>query len=80
VARKYLEEVVAMCKSRGLKVSSTLLENRSAVEAIVNYAAAQKIDLVVIGTRGLSGFKKLLLGNVSAGVVNHAHCQVLVVR
>jgi len=30
--------------------------------------------------RGLSGFKKLVIGRVSSGVVSHAHCPVLVVR
>jgi nucleotide-binding universal stress UspA family protein len=33
-----------------------------------------------MGTRGRTGFKKLLLGSVAAGVVNFAHCPVLVIR
>jgi nucleotide-binding universal stress UspA family protein len=35
---------------------------------IVNYAERENIDLIVIGTRGRSGFTKLLLGNVALGV------------
>src|SRR5215831_9923722 len=38
------------------------------------------IDLIVIGTRGRSGFKKLLLGSVASHVVTYAHCPVLVVK
>jgi nucleotide-binding universal stress UspA family protein len=37
-------------------------------------------DLIVIGSRGLSGMKRLLMGSVSESVVRHAHCPVLVVR
>jgi nucleotide-binding universal stress UspA family protein len=40
---------------------------------------AQRV-LVVIGSRGLSGLKRALMGSVSEGVVHHAHCPVLVVR
>jgi nucleotide-binding universal stress UspA family protein len=52
----------------------------STVETIVQIASEKNIDLIVIGTRGLGGFKRLLLGSVSGGVVTHAHCNVLVVR
>lgn len=39
-----------------------------------------KIDLIVIGSRGLGGFAKLLQGSVSNKVSNHARCSVLIVR
>jgi len=39
-----------------------------------------EVDLVVIGSRGLSGARRALLGSVSDSVVRHAHCSVLVVR
>ena len=47
---------------------------------IANYAENTGIDLVVVGTRGRSGFKRLLLGSVAADVVTYAHCPVLVVK
>jgi len=48
--------------------------------AIVDYAERENIDLIVIGSRGRSGFKKMLLGSVASDVVTYAHCPVLVVK
>jgi nucleotide-binding universal stress UspA family protein len=52
----------------------------SAEGAIVSYADKENIDLIVIGTRGRSGFSKKLLGSVALGVVTHASCPVIVVK
>ncbi|HUO42750.1 MAG TPA: universal stress protein [Methylomirabilota bacterium] len=72
---------VLLAKSHGVKATGKIVKYApSVVEAIVSYAAERKVDLIVIGTRGLSGFKKLLLGSVTSGIVSHAHCEVLVVR
>jgi nucleotide-binding universal stress UspA family protein len=38
------------------------------------------VDLIVVGTRGRSGFSKKLLGSVALGVVTHAYCPVIVVK
>ena len=48
--------------------------------AIVDYAERENVDLIVIGTRGRTGFKKMLLGSVASDVVTYAHCPVLVVK
>lgn len=50
------------------------------VEAIADYSRKQRVDLVVLGHRGLSPFQRMLLGSVSDGVLKHAPCAVLVVR
>jgi nucleotide-binding universal stress UspA family protein len=52
----------------------------SPVAAIVNYAKKNKIDMIVTGSRGRTGFKKLLLGSVAMGLVTYAACPVLVVK
>lgn len=84
-ARKAALEVVgrtvSLAEKRGIKAKPHTTETiGSAVQAITEYAAAEKIDLIVMGTRGMGGFKKMLLGSVSSGVVTHASCDVLVVR
>ena len=48
--------------------------------AIVDYAERKNVDLIVIGTRGRTGFKKMLLGSVAADVVTYSHYPVLVVK
>jgi nucleotide-binding universal stress UspA family protein len=48
--------------------------------AIVAYAERENVDLIVIGSRGRTGFKKMLLGSVASDVVTYAHCPVLVVK
>lgn len=50
------------------------------VETILSVAEEEKADLIVLGSRGLGGFKRLMLGSVSDGVLHHAHCPVLIVR
>ena len=47
---------------------------------IVEYAQNGQFDLIVLGSRGLGGFERLLMGSVSNYVAHHAHCSLLVTR
>ena len=49
-------------------------------DTIVNFANQHEVDLIVLGSRGLGGYARLLIGSVSNRVVHHANCPVLVVR
>ena len=49
-------------------------------DQIVKYAEENEIQLIVIGSEGLSGIKRFLLGSVANRVVAHAHCSVLVIK
>jgi len=80
-ARRAIESSLALAKQAGVEARGEVIEPvSSTVGAIVEFAEKEKVDLIVMGTRGLGGFKKLLLGSVSTGVVSHAHCSVLVIR
>jgi nucleotide-binding universal stress UspA family protein len=50
------------------------------VDSILHVAETEKVDLIVMGSRGLGGFKEFLLGSVSSGVLHHASCPVLIAR
>ena len=52
----------------------------SVAGTIVSYAEEKEVDLIVIGTTGMSGIKRMLLGSVAEGVVMYAHCPVLLVK
>ena len=60
-----------------LECTAELLNGQPAEELLQRSADA---DLVVVGSRGLGGFKRLMLGSVSDQVVHHATCPVLVVH
>ena len=66
-------------KAEGVQVETLLLEGH-AVEEILKTAREGDFNLVVIGARGMSRIKELLMGSVSDGVTKHAPCPVLVVR
>ena len=60
--------------------TEVVVSSTSVIAAIVDYAEHENVDLIVIGSRGRSGFKKLLLGSTASGVVTYATCPVLVVK
>jgi nucleotide-binding universal stress UspA family protein len=84
-AKKQTEEWFSQVKSKAVKqdvkvTADTIFNLPSVAESIISYATEQKADLIVIGTRGRSGLKRLMLGSVASAVVAHAGCPVLVVR
>ena len=50
------------------------------VEDILSLADQQQIDLIVMGTHGRTGLKRMLIGSVAEGVLRHAKCPVLTVK
>ena len=65
------------CKT--LQISSDIIQG-SPRQVIVEEAEAWGADLIVMGSRGLGAWNRLLLGSVSNSVVHHAKCSVEIVR
>jgi nucleotide-binding universal stress UspA family protein len=63
-----------------IQFKSQIEESMSVAGTIVEYTENQNMDLVVVGSRGRSGFTKLLLGSVASSIVTYASCPVLVVK
>jgi nucleotide-binding universal stress UspA family protein len=79
-SEKYLTEVASRLSSEGIKVKTESLEANSPAYAITEYAQKNGMDLIVMGTHGYTGLKKLLLGSVAFGVLNVSHVPVLLIR
>jgi nucleotide-binding universal stress UspA family protein len=77
--RKLLEEAVAILGDAGVAAEPILVIGNPAAE-ILDHAETRGIELIVIGRAGRHGIKRFLMGTVSDRVVEHAHCDVLVVR
>ena len=80
-AQEWLDRIRLEGQGEGIDIGTKIIEGYTSVEAmIVDYAERERVDLIVIGTRGRTGFKRLLLGSVALGVVTYSHCPVLVVK
>jgi nucleotide-binding universal stress UspA family protein len=79
--QKYLDDVKQNASENKVEVrTEVLIGGSSVVKEIVEYAEEHQIDLIVIGTRGISGIKKMLLGSTASGVLSYAQCPVLIVK
>lgn len=72
-------EAAKLAKEQGVALKTAIQPGHGA-QTIVHYAAEQGCDLIVIGHSGHSGIWGALLGSTTARMVDHAPCDVLVVR
>ena len=80
VARQTLDTEVQNVRAVGGTVAQAHLRMGTPAAEIVELAEELEVGLVVVGSRGLGGIRRALMGSVSDSVVRHAHCLVLVVR
>lgn len=84
---KYLEEIgkealayaTEIGEKAGIKVEPVFRKGRPA-EEILDYAEENNIDLIIMGTQGLTGIKKFLIGSVTEKVLRHSKVPVMIVR
>lgn len=81
IENKTTEDLDKIKKSnKDMNISVEIIHNPSAIDGILSFIPKNNIDLVVMGSHGRSGFKKLMLGSVASAVVTKASCPVLIVK
>src|SRR5574338_459546 len=79
-ADKILESEMQSCRKMGVETYYEILTGNT-VDSILKFANRQEIDLIIIGSRGLSGMGKIMvLGSVSRKISEEANCPVMIVR
>jgi nucleotide-binding universal stress UspA family protein len=79
-AREVLDAAVEKVRSAGGTIAQAHLKEGGVPHEIVALAEDLGAGLIVVGSRGLGGIRRAVMGSVSESVVHHAHCPVLVVR
>lgn len=79
VQHRIVERTRAVLDRAGI-ACRTRCELGQTVDTIVRVAEEEHADLIAVGSQGLSGIARFLIGSVSEGVTRHAHCPVLVIR
>ncbi|MEX0764151.1 MAG: universal stress protein [Nitrosopumilaceae archaeon] len=76
-------ELLERCKNQAIKNNvqvETLLEQGDYAHEIIEVAKRKNCELIIMGSRGMSPIKELMLGSVSLKVMHHASCPVMVIR
>lgn len=77
--RPLLEKAVKYGAGEGMVLETEILHGHPA-ESIVRYAYDRQADLIVMGTRGMGGFKSLIIGSVAQKVVTYSKIPVVVMK
>lgn len=79
-AQRIFEDVGQRAQEHGLAITPVHIRDRYAAEGIIEAAAEQKADLIVMASHGRRGLGRLLIGSQTHEVLTHSHVPVLVVR
>jgi len=75
----YLDNLSTQLKQEGLEVKTVVMTGKAA-QSIIQYSQDNGVDLIIIGTHGYTGMKRLMFGSVALRVLHDAHVPVLLVR
>ena len=76
IVKKKIDEKLG----KQIELETYITISQSTVKSILDFAEEKNVDLIVVGTRGRSGIKKLLLGSTASGIVTYSSCPVIVVK
>jgi len=80
VGHKITDEAKRELAKQGVREIETVLLIGDAPQEIIDFARKQKIDVIVMGSRGLGRLKELLVGSVTQKVFHAAPCTCLIVK
>lgn len=80
IAEGILKAAQELVKDKGLKIEKAMVFRGDPAEEIVKFARNNKIDVIIIGSRGLGRIKGMLLGSVSSKVCHLAECTCVTVK
>lgn len=79
ISMNKLNDMVQTLRSRGLKANWET-DTGHAARVVTDYADRNKVDMIIIGTHGRSGFNRLVLGSIAEKVLRTAPCPTVVVN
>jgi nucleotide-binding universal stress UspA family protein len=79
-AQEAIDKAKEVLKLEGVEARASLVETGAPADEIIRVANEQAVDIIVMGSRGLTGLPHYLLGSVAHKVVTYALCPVLVVK
>ncbi len=76
---RFVADVKKQADAAGVR-TETFVGEAEAYQAVNNLAREQKADMIVLGSHGRTGLRRLLMGSVTEKVIGYAPCPVLVVK
>lgn len=80
IGKTMLSGVAELCREKGVKKISQNIEEGNPVELILKLASSADVDMIVMGSRGLSNLKGMLMGSVSQKVNHLCQCACVTVK
>ena len=80
IAMDMLKKLEDQANAKNVPFSIKIIHNPSSSDGIVSFADSNNIDLIVMGSHGRTGFRKIVLGSVANGVLAHSKCPVLITK
>ncbi len=78
-SQEMLDSAKESCEKQGIQFASKILDG-SPASKIAEFAEEEKVDLVIVGSRGLGGISEAILGSVANSIVHKSKVSVLVVK
>ena len=79
-AKSFLSKLEEIAKKSDVSISIHIDETKSITKKIIDFSDSKKINLVIIGSHGQTGFNRVILGSVSNKVSQLAKCPVLIIK